>query len=89
VCVCVRVRLCLCGVVLYMLFGSRTAGLNMNYHTLAPKKYKRSVVAGLVHRIHRSCSTWLNFNESLVKAKTVWKITSNRHHSTSPLLPKL
>ena len=30
----------------------------MNYNALDPTKYKRSVVSGLVHRIHRSCSSW-------------------------------
>ena len=31
-------------------------GLIMNYHALAPKSYKRSVVQGLVYRIYRACS---------------------------------
>lgn len=46
-------------------------GLTMNFHSLAPLKYKRSVVAGLVHRIFRSCSTWNNFHNSLEKAKSL------------------
>ena len=46
-------------------------GLTMNFHALAPLRYKRSVVSGLVHRIHRSCSNWFNFHESLQKAKTI------------------
>ena len=46
-------------------------GLTMNYHALAPIKYKRSVVSGFVHRIYRSCSNWHNFHESLEKAKSV------------------
>lgn len=46
-------------------------GLIMNYHSLAPKKYKRSVVSGLVHRIYRSCSTWENIHTSLAKAKFI------------------
>ena len=46
-------------------------GLIMNYHSLAPKMYKRSVVAGFVYRIHRACSSWKNFNESLMKAKCI------------------
>ena len=46
-------------------------GLIMNYHALAPKRYKRSVVSGFVHRIHRSCSSWHNFHNSLEKAKRV------------------
>ena len=43
----------------------------MNFHALAPKRYKRGVVSGFVHRIHRSCSTWENFHSSLTKAKAV------------------
>ena len=46
-------------------------GLIMNYHALAPKRYKRSVVSGFVHRIHRACSSWQNFHNSLEKAKRV------------------
>ena len=39
-------------------------GLIMNYHALAPKRYKRSVVSGFVYRIHRACSTTENFQTS-------------------------
>ena len=46
-------------------------GLIMNYHALAPKRYKRSVVSGFVHRLHRACSSWKNFHESLTKAKHI------------------
>ena len=46
-------------------------GLIMNFHALAPKRYKRSVVSGFVHRIYRSCSEWKAFHESLEKAKKV------------------
>ena len=46
-------------------------GLVMNYHALSPRKYKRSVVAGFVYRIHRACSSWKDFHLSLEKAKIV------------------
>ena len=46
-------------------------GLIMNFHALAPKKYKHSVVSGFVHRIYRACSTWDHFHRSLEKAKSV------------------
>ena len=46
-------------------------GLVMNYHALAPRRYKQSVVAGFVYRIHRACSTWENFHASLEKAKRI------------------
>ena len=41
----------------------------MNFYALAPKKYKKSVVAGFVHRIYRACSSWSYFHQSLEKAK--------------------
>lgn len=44
-------------------------GLMLNFHAMAPKKYKRSVVSGIVHRIYRSCSSWTNMHESLNRAK--------------------
>ena len=43
----------------------------MNYHALAPKRYKRSVVSGFVYRIHRACSSWENFHTSMEKAKRI------------------
>ena len=46
-------------------------GLVMNYHALAPRRYKKSVVAGFIYRIHRCCSYWKLFHESLEKAKAV------------------
>ena len=46
-------------------------GLILNYHALAPRRYKRSVVSGFVHRIARACSTWENFHISMEKAKQV------------------
>ena len=46
-------------------------GLVMNYLALAPKKYKRSVVAGFVHRIYKACSTWDHFHASMERAKYV------------------
>ena len=50
---------------------STDTGLTMNFHALAPTKYKRSVVSGLVYRIFYSCSSWENFDTSLRKAKTI------------------
>ena len=46
-------------------------GLVMNFHAIAPKRYKCGVVSGFVHRLHRSCSTWIHFDNSLKKAKAV------------------
>ena len=46
-------------------------GLVMNFLALAPIKYKRSVICGMVHRIFRSCSNFINFHESLCRAKEI------------------
>ena len=50
---------------------STDTGLTMNFHSLAPVKYKRSVVSGMIHRIIRACSTWEAIHESIVKAKKI------------------
>ena len=47
-------------------------GLMMNFHSLAPTKYKKSVVIGTVHRIFRACSSWELFHESLLEAKQLF-----------------
>ena len=46
-------------------------GLIMNFHSIAPRKYKRSVIEGLVHRIYRACSKWEAFHESMQRAKCI------------------
>jgi len=45
----------------------------MNYYALAPNKYKRSVVSGMVYRILKACSSWKAVHESLERAKNVLK----------------
>ena len=67
---------------------STDTGLTMNFHALAPIKYKRSVVAGLVHRIHRSCSSWKNFHESLIKAKATLEKNQFPPHFYEPIIRK-
>ena len=63
-------------------------GLLMNFHALAPDKYKRSVVSGMVHRIVRACSTWKFVHESLQKAKTI--LQNNQYPPTfyEPIIKK-
>ena len=55
-------------------------GLVMNFYALAPKRYKRSVVSGFVHRIYRACSSWEAFHESLEKAKQI--LNNNQYPPT-------
>ena len=43
----------------------------MNHHALAPMKYKKLVINGMIHRILRTCSTYKHFHESLQKARGI------------------
>ena len=52
-------------------FKPTDTGLIMNYHALAPKRYKGSVVSGFVYGIDRACSSWQNFHDSLGKEKGI------------------
>ena len=51
----------------------------MNYNALAPTKYKKSVVSGLVHRLHQACSSWKGFQDCLEKTKSM---LGNNQYST-------
>ena len=52
----------------------------MNYHSLAPRNYKKSVVSGIVYRVFNACSNWSNFDAGLKKAK---KILENNQYPPS------
>ena len=52
-------------------FKPSDTGLIMNFHALAPVKYKRATVIGFVYRIYRACSDWFNFHESVERAKDI------------------
>ena len=59
----------------------------MNYHALAPKIYKRSVVCGIVHRIILAYSTWKSIHESSEKAKKLhFRTISTLHRFMARLL---
>jgi len=53
---------------------SPDTGLILNFHSLAPLKYKRSVGIGFVHRIYRTCSSWQLhvFHNAIEEAKTIF-----------------
>ena len=53
------------------------AGLIMNFHALAPKRYRRTVVSGFVYQ-YWACSTWKNFHQSLQTAKEI--LEKNQYH---------
>ena len=61
-----------------------------NYHELAPKRYKRSVVSGFVHRIHRACSTTIQYQSfsTPTKSKSNPKIISQQNTNPSISTPK-
>ena len=45
--------------------------LILNFHAMALKRYKRSVIQAFVYRIYRACSSRNKFHESLIKAKDI------------------
>ena len=63
-------------------------GLTMNYHALAPLRYKRSVVYEFIFRIFYACSNWMDFDESLGKAKRI--LDNNQYPSAfyEPIIEK-
>ena len=63
-------------------------GLTMNFHAMAPMKYKKSVVSSLTHRIHRACSTEKHFQESLIKGRQI--LENNEYPPTfyEPIIQK-
>ena len=50
---------------------STDTGLTLNYHSIAPLKYKKSVIISFVYRIFRACSTWQQFDIGLNEAMTI------------------
>ena len=45
--------------------------LILNFHSLAPTKYKRNIVQGMIHRVYNACSDWNIFDESLRKTRMI------------------
>ena len=48
-------------------------GLTLNFHALAPNKYKKSVVSSFLHRIYRASSNWENFHNGVSEALQILK----------------
>lgn len=67
---------------------STNTGLTMNYHALAPMKYKKSVVSGFVYRIYYACSSWKEFNVSLKKAKKLLECNQYPSSFYEPIINK-
>ena len=63
-------------------------GLTMNFHALAPIKYKRSVVSGMVYRIVRACSSWDAIHQSLEKAKQILENNQYPKSFYDPIIKK-
>ena len=60
----------------------------MNFHALAPKKYKKSVVSGMVYRIYNACSSWKNFHNSLEKGKKLLQNNQYPKSFSDPIIQK-
>ena len=63
-------------------------GLIMNYHALAPKCYKRSVVKGFVHRVYRAYSSWVNFHDSVEKVQMILQWNKYPQDFYDPIISK-
>ena len=63
-------------------------GLIMNFHALTPKRYKRSVVEGFVHSVHRACSSWENFHDSMEKVKMTLQRNQYPSNFYDPIISK-
>ena len=44
------------------------SGLTLNFHALAPMRYKRSVVRSFVHRIYNAYSSWTHIDDGIKEA---------------------
>ena len=63
-------------------------GLTMNFHAVAPTKYKKSVVSGFVHRVYRACSSWKDFHISLTKAKEILENNQYPRNFYEPIIER-
>ena len=55
-------------------------GVLLNFHSLSPNLYKRSLVAGMVHLIMMTTSTWTRFSESLREAHQILRNNQYPQH---------
>lgn len=46
-------------------------GLTINYHALAPSKYKCSMIINLIHWVWNATSTWENFDKGMNEAREI------------------
>ena len=55
-------------------------GVLLNFHSLSPNLHKRVLVAGMVHRIMMTTSTWTRFSESLREAHQILRNNQYPQH---------
>jgi len=61
-------------------------GLTLNFHALAPLRYKKSVITSFVHRIYRACSSWELFDKSLNDAIAILEDNQYPSSFTMPII---
>ena len=53
-------------------YGKPTdTGLCINYHSLAPLKYKKNMIINLTHRVYNATSDWIYFHKDIQEAKKI------------------
>ena len=50
---------------------STDTGLVLNFHAIAPFKYKKSMIINMVHRVYNATNTWNHFHNGLEEAKNI------------------
>ena len=64
------------------------SGLTLNFHALAPIRYKRSVVRSFVHRIYNACSSWKFIDDGLKQAYEVLEQNQYPKYFYEPIVKK-
>ena len=59
-------------------------GLTLNFHALAPLKYKKSVISSFIYRIYRASSNWQNFHDGITQAL---KTLEDNQYPSSFIMP--
>ena len=62
------------------------SGLTLNYHALAPVRYKKSVVRSFVPRTYNACSSWMHIDDGLKEAIEIFRENHNPGNFYSPII---
>ena len=64
-------------------------GLTLNFHALAPLKYKKSVISSYIHRIYRASSSWENVHIGITQALQTLENNQYPSNFVMPIVQKV